>query len=124
MDSSSVDWKRVDFWWGDERYVPADSGDRNDRSVGLDLLDVVVVDPARVHAMPAADEAHGTWRRPLRRTRSWCAATAGQFDLVLLGIGPDGHVASLFPGFPQLDVDDRIAVPSPARPSRRPSGSR
>ena len=58
LDSSAVDWTQVDFWWGDERYVPADSSDRNDREVELDLLDVVGADPARVHAMPAADEAH------------------------------------------------------------------
>ena len=110
-DEPAVDWMRVDFWWGDERYVPADSSDRNDRSAGLDLLDVVLVDPARVHAMPAADEAHPDLEAAaveydhLVRTRE-----PGDFDLVLLGVGPDGHVASLFPGFAQLDVDDRIAV--------------
>ena len=107
----TVDWMRVDFWWGDERYVPADSTDRNDRSAGLDLLDVVKADPARVHMMPARDEAHQDLEvaaaeyDTLIRTRE-----PGDFDLVLLGMGPDGHVASLFPGFPQLDVDDRIAV--------------
>ena len=110
-DDPSVDWNRVDFWWGDERYVPADSSDRNDRSAGHDLLDVVRVDPARVHAMPAADESHPDLEAAaasydqLVRTRE-----PGDFDLVLLGLGPDGHVASLFPGFPQLDVEDRIAV--------------
>jgi 6-phosphogluconolactonase len=122
-DEPSVDWMRVDFWWGDERYVPADSSDRNDRSAGLDLLDVVVVDPARVHAMPAADEIHPDLEAAaasydqLVRTRE-----PGDFDLVLLGMGPDGHVASLFPGFPQLDVDDRIAVAvtdSPKPPPER-----
>jgi 6-phosphogluconolactonase len=119
----SVDWMRVDFWWGDERYVPADSSDRNDRAAGLDLLDVVVVDPARVHAMPAEDEVHPDLEAAaasydhLVRTRE-----PGDFDLVLLGMGPDGHVASLFPGFPQLDVDDRIAVAvtdSPKPPPER-----
>jgi 6-phosphogluconolactonase len=122
-DDPSVDWMRVDFWWGDERYVPADSSDRNDRSAGLDLLDVVMVDPARVHAMPAADEIHPDVEAAaasydqLVRTRE-----PGDFDLVLLGMGPDGHVASLFPGFPQLDVDDRIAVAvtdSPKPPPER-----
>ena len=114
---------RVDFWWGDERYVPADSSDRNDRAAGLDLLDVVMVDPARVHAMPAQDEIHPDLEEAaasydhLVRTRE-----PGDFDLVLLGMGPDGHVASLFPGFPQLDVDDRIAVAvtdSPKPPPER-----
>jgi 6-phosphogluconolactonase len=122
-DEPSVDWMQVDFWWGDERYVPADSSDRNDRSVGLDLLDVVVVDPARVHAMPARDEVHPDLEAAaaaydhLVRTRE-----PGDFDLVLLGVGPDGHVASLFPGFPQLDVEDRIAVgvtDSPKPPPER-----
>ena len=122
-DGRSVDWMLVDFWWGDERYVPADSSDRNDRSAGLDLLDVVMVDPARVHAMPAADEIHPDLEAAaasydqLVRTRE-----PGDFDLVLLGLGPDGHVASLFPGFPQLDVDDRIAVAvtdSPKPPPER-----
>jgi 6-phosphogluconolactonase len=122
-DDPSVDWMRVDFWWGDERYVPADSSDRNDRSAGLDLLDAVMVDPARVHAMPAADEIHPDVEAAaasydqLVRTRE-----PGDFDLVLLGMGPDGHVASLFPGFPQLDVDDRIAVAvtdSPKPPPER-----
>jgi 6-phosphogluconolactonase len=119
----SVDWMHVDFWWGDERYVPADSPDRNDRSAGLDLLDVVLVDPARVHAMPAADEIHPDLEAAaasydqLVRTRE-----PGDFDLVLLGMGPDGHVASLFPGFAQLNVDDRIAVSvtdSPKPPPER-----
>jgi 6-phosphogluconolactonase len=122
-DGPAVDWMHVDFWWGDERYVPADSSDRNDRSAGLDLLDQVMVDPARVHAMPAADEAHPDLEAAaasydhLVRTRE-----PGDFDLVLLGMGPDGHVASLFPGYPQLDVDDRIAVAvtdSPKPPPER-----
>ena len=88
----SVDWMHVDFWWGDERYVPADSSDRNDRAAGLDLLDVVTVDPARVHAMPAADEIHPDLEAAaasydqLVRTRE-----PGDFDLVLLGMGPGGE---------------------------------
>ncbi len=122
-DGRSVDWMLVDFWWGDERYVPADSSDRNDRAAGLDFFDVLRVDPARVHAMPAADEAHPDLEAAaveydhLVRTRE-----PGDFDLVMLGVGPDGHVASLFPGFPQLDVDDRIAVSvadSPKPPPER-----
>ena len=111
LDSEAVDWTQVDFWWGDERYVAADSSDRNDRGVELDLLDVVGADPERVHAMPAADESHAdvataasAYAQELR------THGGGQFDLVLLGLGPDGHVASLFPGFPQLDAH-AIAVP-------------
>ncbi|SDR94825.1 6-phosphogluconolactonase [Nocardioides scoriae] len=123
LDSSAVDWTRVDFWWGDERYVAADSSDRNDKGVGRDLLDVVGVDALRVHAMPAADEAHpdldaaaAAYEQAVREHGG------GEFDLVLLGLGPDGHVASLFPDHPQLDVDDAIALgvtDSPKPPPER-----
>jgi 6-phosphogluconolactonase len=120
-DTSSVDWKQVDFYWGDERYVPADSSDRNDLAVGKDLLDVVVADPARVHAMPASDEAHATLEDAALAYEQLVRTTgSGKFDLVLLGLGPDGHVASLFPGFHQLDVDDRIAVAVTGSPKPPP----
>jgi 6-phosphogluconolactonase len=106
-----LDWSRVDLWWGDERYVPSDDPDRNARQAADALLDHVGVDPSRVHVMPASDEGH--------RSLDEAAAAygeqvrthgAGRFDVVMLGVGPDGHVASLFPGFPQLDVDDTVAV--------------
>ncbi|MEO7351132.1 MAG: 6-phosphogluconolactonase [Marmoricola sp.] len=121
LPSADVDWMQVDFWWGDERYVPADSTDRNDRAAELDLLDVVGVDPARVHAMPAADEVHPD---PVAAAASYAqelrAHGGGEFDLVLLGLGPDGHVASLFPHFPQLDVEDDIAAAVTGSPKPPP----
>jgi 6-phosphogluconolactonase len=111
LPSSDVDWTQVDFWWGDERFVPADSTDRNDRAAELDMLDVVGVDPARVHAMPAADEVHTDVDAAAAAYAEEVRTHAGdEFDLVLLGVGPDGHVASLFPGFPQLGVVDELAV--------------
>ena len=121
LDTAAVDWTRVDFWWGDERYVPADSSDRNDRGVELDLLDVVGADPSRVHAMPAADEAHPDVAVAASAYAELVRAHAsGGFDLVLLGVGPDGHVASLFPGFAQLDVDDDVAVAVTGSPKPPP----
>lgn len=121
--SSAVDWARVELWWGDERFVPAGDGDRNDGQAREALLDRVPLDPRRVHPMPAADgpttdleAAAESYARELREDGR------DRFDLVLLGIGPDGHVASLFPGFPQLDVEDTVAVPvrdSPKPPSER-----
>ena len=123
LPSSDVDWMGVDFWWGDERYVPADSTDRNDRAAELDLLDVVGVDPARVHAMPARDEAHPDVTTAAASYAELVRTHAGEpFDLVLLGLGPDGHVASLFPGFPQLDIESDSAVAvtgSPKPPPQR-----
>jgi 6-phosphogluconolactonase len=108
--SARVEWDRVELWFGDERYVPADDPERNALQARQALLDVVPVDAARVHEMPASDAGHATvadaasaYAEELR------ASGSGMFDLVMLGVGPDGHVASLFPGFPQLDADD-IAV--------------
>jgi 6-phosphogluconolactonase len=115
----------VDVWWGDERFVAADDPERNAGQARAAFLDHVGVDPARVHEMPAADaglpdvEAAATaYGREIRTHGS------GSFDVVMLGVGPDGHVASLFPGFAQLDVDDRIAVAvtgSPKPPPQRVS---
>ena len=119
---SGVDWSRVDYWWGDERFVPRDSPDRNARTARDAFLDPVGVDPARVHEIgtsddfaTVADAAEG-YGRELRTHGS------GAFDVVMLGVGPDGHVASLFPGHPVLDVEDAIAVAvtdSPKPPPER-----
>jgi 6-phosphogluconolactonase len=106
-----VDWSRVDVWFGDERYVPADDADRNDRHAKQVLLDRLPFDKSRVHLLPASDSgfasldaAAASYGDEVREHGS------GMFDVVMLGVGPDGHVASLFPGFPQLDVDDAIAL--------------
>jgi 6-phosphogluconolactonase len=121
LPGTDVDWKRVDFFWGDDRYVPADSSDRNDRAVGLVLLDKVGVDAARVHAVPAADEGYASLEEAAAAYEAVVRSEgSGAFDLVMLGMGPDGHVASLFPGHPQLDVTDRIAVPVPDSPKPPP----
>jgi 6-phosphogluconolactonase len=120
---AGVDWSRVDVWFGDERFVPADDDDRNDGQAARSLLEHLPLDPARVHPMPASDGAHPdladaatAYGDELRSQGS------GEFDVVMLGVGPDGHVASLFPGHPQLDVDDAVAVPvtdSPKPPPER-----
>jgi len=118
---SGVDWSRVDIWWGDERYVVADSPERNAGQAQAALLDHVDADPTRVHEMP--DSSYGNLEAAATAYGDEVRAHGtGQFDVVMLGLGPDGHVASLFPGFPQLDVDDRIAVAvtgSPKPPSER-----
>lgn len=117
---SGVDWAQVVFWWGDERYVAADSPDRNARSARTLFLDVVGADPAQVHEAPATDsglsldEAAASYGEELRGSGSGC------FEVLMLGVGPDGHVASLFPGHPALDVDDRIAVAVPDSPKPPP----
>lgn len=118
---SSVDWSRVDIWWGDERYVAADSDDRNAGQARAALLDQLPLAPERVHEMPASsfgdlEDAAAAYAETLRTHGS------GAFDVVMLGLGPDGHVASLFPGFPQLDVTGVATVAvteSPKPPPER-----
>jgi len=116
---SSVDWKRVEVWWGDERYVAADSPDRNELQARTAMLDTLPLDPARVHPMPSSEHgdleaAAASYADDLRTHGD------GDFDVVMLGVGPDGHVASLFPGYPQLDVDDAIAVAVTGSPKAPP----
>ena len=117
------DWSQVDVWWGDERYVPAASDDRNAKQARQALLDHVGVTPDRVHEMPASDAGHADLTEAARAYGDELRHAGGyRFDVVMLGVGPDGHVASLFPGTTQLDVDDDIAVPvldSPKPPPER-----
>jgi 6-phosphogluconolactonase len=114
-DRDRVDWTAVDVWWGDERFVPADDDDRNEKGARRALLDVVAVPAERVHAMPAAD---GGFAEP-EDAAAWyagelaSAAPAGRdlprFDVLLLGMGAEGHTASIFPDSPAAH-DDRPVV--------------
>jgi 6-phosphogluconolactonase len=122
--SYDVDWTRVVFWWGDERFVAPDSDERNARKARLDLLDHLEVDPARVHEIPSTATAADVAAAATAYADEVRSVGSGRFHLVMLGVGPDGHVASLFPGFPQLDVEDTVAVPvtgSPKPPPERVS---
>lgn len=129
--ASGVDWSRVELWWGDERFVPADDGERNAGQARRAWLDHVGMDPARVHEAPAAGTGGVDGAEDVAAAAASYAAeleTHGPgpdgFDVVMLGIGPDGHIASLFPGQPALDVDDALAVPvtdSPKPPPQRVS---
>jgi 6-phosphogluconolactonase len=119
--SSEVDWSRLDFWWGDERFVPRDSPDRNARAARAALLDPVGVDPSRVHEIGSSDDAANVAAAAAAYGHE-VRTHGGVFEVVMLGVGPDGHVASLFPDHPALDVDDEIAVPvtdSPKPPPER-----
>lgn len=111
---SQVDWGLVGFWWGDERWVRADSEDRNDGPVLEIWRDALPLNPDRVHPMPSTmsgislDDAAARYAGELGET---C------FDICLLGVGPDGHVNSIFPEHPSAHAEGRvIAVRSSPKP--------
>jgi 6-phosphogluconolactonase len=121
-EGSEVDWSHVVVWWGDERFVEPASDDRNERLAREAFLDLVDVDPAKIHPMPSTETADDVVAGAAAYAEELRTYGAGEFDVVMLGVGPDGHVASLFPGFPQLDVHDQVAVPvtdSPKPPPER-----
>ena len=120
----NVDWRRVELWWGDERYVDQDDGERNAGQARTAWLSHVDLDPERVHEMPSSDQEYvGVMDAAAAYAEEVRAHGSGRFDLVMLGVGPDGHVASLFPGTPQLDADAiTVAVTdSPKPPPQRVS---
>lgn len=119
---SSLDWSRVVFWWGDERFVPVDSPDRNARQAREALLDHVDVDPANVHEVPASDQVDTAEDAAAAYSDALREHGAGFFEVLMLGIGPDGHCASLFPGHPALGARDAIAVAVHDSPSLRRTG--
>jgi 6-phosphogluconolactonase len=106
--AAQPDWSKVTLWWGDERCVPPDDERSNYGLAKRSLLDRLGEQPADVHRIrgelqPA--DAAGELNKQLE---------GAELDFLLLGLGPDGHCASLFPGSPQLDVEDVLATSGPA----------
>ncbi len=104
-----VDWTRVEVFWGDERCVPPDHPDSNYRMARRAFLDHVPIPEENVHRMRGElppDEAVAAYRLELQKA----LGADGRFDLILLGMGPDGHTASLFPGTDAVDERTRSVV--------------
>jgi 6-phosphogluconolactonase len=112
----ALDWSKVHVWWGDERYVPAGSDDRNDRPAMAKLFDRVPYEPTQLHRMPAAEDVYPDAEDAADAYAQELRSQAPQdgdvpaFDVVLLGVGPDGHCASLFPGHPGTRVLDASVI--------------
>lgn len=132
----AIDWSRVHFWWGDERFVPRASDDRNEKLARVAFLDALDIPAENIHAVAASD---GTLDldaaavayadelaqfAPADRSESGAWPT---FDICFLGVGPDAHIASLFPDRPEIQITDRATVAvrdSPKPPPERVSLTR
>jgi 6-phosphogluconolactonase len=105
----AIDWSRVEIFWGDERFVPAADPDRNEKQAREALLDHIRVDPLRVHAMGASDGDFGDDVDAAAAAYGDIVDSRDGLDLVMLGMGDEGHVASIFPESPAV-YDTRPAV--------------
>ncbi|MEY2978640.1 MAG: 6-phosphogluconolactonase [Prochlorotrichaceae cyanobacterium] len=112
LAQASLPWEQLHCFWGDERYVPADHPDSNEGMARKAWLDQVPIPPSNIHPMPtlsgdpALDAA--TYNDHLDRFFAVTGADFPVFDIILLGLGDDGHTASLFPHTPALEVCDRF----------------
>jgi 6-phosphogluconolactonase len=128
--ATAVDWQGLDIYWGDERFLPSGHPDRNETQAREALLDHVGVDPGRVFSMGASN---GPWGDDpdaaarayeellLSRRRPEDHGPAPSFDICLLGIGEDGHVASVFPSFPAVYETERAVIAVRGSPKPPPT---
>jgi len=105
VGADAADWTNVDFWFGDERFVPEGHADRNDQQARDAFLDRVGA--TRVHSVAGNDCSLSA----AEAADEYAASLPDEpFDIVLLGVGPDGHVASLFPQHPLLHESERACA--------------
>lgn len=121
-----IEWSKVHFWWGDERFVESESGDRNANQARVALLNSISVPELNVHEFPSSDQgldldsARTVFENHLLAVFE---DKEPKMDLTILGMGPDGHIASLFPGH---EYDEVLVVAehnSPKPPPQRLSMS-
>ncbi|SFB21327.1 6-phosphogluconolactonase [Amycolatopsis marina] len=126
----AIDWAKLDLYWGDERFLPAADDERNEKQAREALLDHVPLDPARVHPMAPADGEFGA--DPDAAADAYARLLAGSasdgwvpvFDITLLGLGGEGHTASVFPDSPAVHERERSVIAvrdSPKPPPTRVS---
>ena len=129
LGSHVIDWPRVHLFWGDDRYVPKQDDDRNEKQAREALLDHIAIPASNVHPMPADDDEFGSDLDAAATAYEQVLAAVADtgrdtpmFDVHLLGMGGEGHVNSLFPHTPAVLEDRRLVVgveDSPKPPPRR-----
>lgn len=109
-----LDWSKVFFFWGDERHVPPDSSESNYRMAKETLLSKLPIPSQNIlrvqSELPDARQAAAKYEQTMREFFELEADSFPRFDFVLLGMGPDGHTASLFPGTAALQAKDHVVV--------------
>jgi 6-phosphogluconolactonase len=126
LPTSQVHVSKIHFWWGDERFVTSDSADRNANQARLALLNSLDIAPDHLHEFPSADDnldlqvAKGQFAAHIKAV---FGDSEPRMDLTILGMGPDGHVASLFPGEHHEDELIVSVSDSPKPPAQRLSFS-
>ena len=119
----AVDWRHLDIWWGDERFAPEGDPDRNETGARAALFDHIPVDAVRVHPMngpdgPDGDDVDAAAARYAAALADVAAAdpdapggvAVPAFDVLMLGIGPEGHVASIFPESPAVRAQGTVVA--------------
>jgi 6-phosphogluconolactonase len=125
--AGEVEWSKVNFYWGDERFVGTNDDERNEKQARQALLDHVDIPAGNIHPMAASDGVLGDDLAAAaedysKRLAARFGATGPMFDVHLLGMGGEGHVNSLFPNTAEVEVSDRYVVgvwDSPKPPARR-----
>ncbi|HET8600245.1 MAG TPA: 6-phosphogluconolactonase [Segeticoccus sp.] len=123
----AIDWSAVRLWWGDERFLPGGDADRNETQAREALLDRLDLPREHVLVMAASDSGVASAEEAADRYAEQLAAVADpgesvpRFDVLMLGVGPDAHVASLFPGHPALYERDRPVVAVHGSPKPPPT---
>ncbi len=121
----SVDWSQITFWWGDERYLPHGDPERNDTQSKAALLDALDLDPVQLKSLPAPGEhadiqaAADAYAAELQAGAPE-GARAPRFDITFLGVGEDGHIASLFPDHAGIRDTEHVVIAETDSPKPPP----
>jgi 6-phosphogluconolactonase len=110
LRSATLDWSSLDIYWGDERFLPAGDPERNETQAREALLDHVPVSPERVHPMAPSDGEYGDDPDAAAEAYAVLLQDVPSFDVLLLGVGEEGHTASMFPHTPAVRETARAVV--------------